>query len=95
MPNYKFNFLIIFHLKSALWVYGEYAKLRKKPESPLILDQNQHFLKSLFYTLDRFELSKKTSHATDPLLNRITIVTIYKNFFGNHDFFYKTSSSLW
>jgi hypothetical protein len=25
-------FFVIFNLKSALWVYGEYAKLRKKRE---------------------------------------------------------------
>jgi hypothetical protein len=31
--------------------------------SPLILDQNQKFVKSLFYTLDRFE----SSHSSVPL----------------------------
>ena len=41
------NIQVIFNLKSALWVYGEYAKLRKKAWqinlSLLILDQNQKF----------------------------------------------------
>jgi hypothetical protein len=63
--TYNFNF------KSALCVYGEHAKQRKKPEQidlyPLILDQNQQILKSMFYTSDRIEWSKKPSHATDSL----------------------------
>jgi len=63
-------FLVILNYKSALCAFGEYAKHRKKAcktdLSSLILYQNQTFMKSLFDTLDRFEWSKKTSHASVP-----------------------------
>ncbi len=53
-------FLVIFNLKM-LSTYMENTLYK------LILDQSQNFLKSLFYTLESFEWSKKPSHATIPL----------------------------
>ena len=62
--NYKSDFLVIFNFSAYIenMLYSE-KSLKISLLSPLILDQNQKFVKSLFYTLDRFE----SSHSSVPL----------------------------
>jgi hypothetical protein len=68
--TYNFYFSEIF-VKNAHCVNGEYTKWQKKiylSISRLIREQNEKSLAPLFLIQDRFDKSKKPSHATVPLI---------------------------